>query len=105
MRVKAPLAFEIPMLGPEGAYVLSYAPTDEWDGEIAVCIGAVSMRWAVLNVEQDERGLRLAGMTCGSGPLWNDAFWFELWPHADPPKIDYFGDRILWRSDFCSPRG
>jgi hypothetical protein len=103
MRIKAPPAFDISMSGPEGAYTLSYAPTDDWDGEIAVSIGGISMRWAVLNVEEDQKGLRLGGMTSGSEPLWRDAFWFELWPEADQPRIDYYGDRILWRSD-AGPR-
>jgi hypothetical protein len=99
MRIKTPPPFEITMCGSEGPYTLAYAPTDDWDGEIAVCIGEVSMRWPVLNVEEDEAGFRLGGMTSGSEPLWNDAFWFELSPNANPPRIDYFGNRVLWRSD------
>ncbi len=99
VRAKAPPPFDIQISGPEGAYVLSYAPTDDWGGEIAVCINGVAMRWAVLDVEQDDQGLRLGGMTCGSKAVWNDEFWFELWPEADVPRIDYYEDRVVWRSD------
>jgi hypothetical protein len=42
----------------------------------------------------------MSGMTVGSDEILGDQFWFQLWPRLAPKRIDYFGDRVLWRSDY-----
>jgi hypothetical protein len=99
MRIKAPWAFDMTMSGPEGEYTLSYAPIDGWDGEISVTIAGIEMTWPVFTVTRKNVGLCLGGMTTGTVELWNDTFWFELWPELDIPRIDYWGNQVIWRSD------
>jgi hypothetical protein len=32
-----------------------------------------------------------------------DSFWFSLYPQARPPRIEYWGNQIIWRLD-CEAR-
>src|SRR3954468_22924459 len=73
MRTTVPPAFSMTFLGPEGPYTIRFEPTDDWDGIIDVSIGALVMRWAVVDAQkEDGGGLVLGGMTTGSDELWND---------------------------------
>lgn len=86
--------------GLEGPYAIRFESTDEWDGVIDVSIGGVTMRWDVVNADQEGGGgIVLGGMTSGSAKLWNDQFWFELRLGDTPPVIQYWGDRVIWRED------
>src|SRR4051812_35709769 len=100
MRTTVPPAFSMTFSGPEGPYTIRFEPTDDWDGIIDVSIGALVMRWAVVDAEkEDGGGLVLGGMTTGSDELWNDQFWFELRFTDSPPVIQYWGNQVLWRED------
>jgi hypothetical protein len=100
MRTTVPPAFDLSFAGTEGAYIIKFQPTDEWDGIVDVSIGGVKMRWDVLNADREEAGgLVLGGMTSGSESLWNDQFWFELRLDDTPPVIRYWGDKVVWRED------
>jgi hypothetical protein len=100
MRTTVPPAFDKTFAGPEGTYILTFRPTDEWDGIIDVSIAGSEMRWAVVDADVDEAGgVVLGGMTSGSESLWNDQFWFELRLDDAPPVIRYWGDQVVWRED------
>jgi hypothetical protein len=100
MRTRSPPPFRITLTGPDGRYELSYAPLDDWAGTIEVRIKSVAMSWHVVRYEEEDGQFSMSGMTVGSDEIWGDQFWFELWPHLAPARIDYFGDRVLWRSDY-----
>ena len=57
------------------------------------------MVWSIEAADDQGGDVVLSGITTGSERVWRDAFWFNLRPDADTPRIDYFGDRVLWRSD------
>jgi len=100
MRTGVPPAFSMSFVGPDGAYNLSFHPTDEWDGRIDVMIGGQTMRWEVVDADrEDDGGIVLGGMTTGSELLWNDEFWFEIRLNDAPPVIRYWGDKVVWRED------
>jgi hypothetical protein len=100
MRTTVPQAFSMTFNGPEGPYTIHFRPTDEWDGIIDVSIGGITMRWDVVNADQEEDGgVVIGGMTSGSEPLWQDKFWFDLRFDDTPPVIQYWGDRVIWRED------
>ena len=100
MRVRTPKPFTVTMAGPEGSYNLSFSPIDEWDGVIDVAIGGIQMAWPVTRIEQEEGGrVCLSGMTVGAEEVWNDQFFFQLWTGLYPPTIEYWGDRVIWRTD------
>jgi hypothetical protein len=100
MRVKSGSAFKIMLTGVDGRYELAYRPIDEWAGVIDVTIKGLAMSWHAVHFEEVEGKRSVGGMTVGSDEIWGDQFWFELWPDTIPVRIDYFGDRVLWRSDF-----
>jgi len=58
------------------------------------------MSWYVVRYDDEDGQLSMSGMTVGSDEIWGDQFWFQLWPRSAPARIDYFGDRVLWRSDY-----
>lgn len=100
MRTTVPPAFSLGFTGPEGPYTVRFEPVDEWEGEINVCIGGLSMCWQVVNADEEDNGsVVLSGMTDGSGALWSDQFWFELHVSATPPLLRYWGNQIVWRED------
>jgi hypothetical protein len=103
MQMLVPEAFSLVLVGPEGPYALAFRPTATWEGEIDTCIAGCVMRWPVEHADHGGEGLCLSGMTVGSEVLWRDQFWFELRPEARPPRIDYWGDRFVWRSDAAVP--
>ncbi len=85
---------------PEGIYTVCYEAADEWDGRIKMTIGGVPVCGEVLLVEIEKDGGRaFMGPTSGFNALYNDEFWFELRPDRQPPMIEYFADRVLWRRD------
>jgi hypothetical protein len=87
------------MIGPEGQYTLQFAPdpNDEWEGGIDVLFPNETRWWPVLRVDSDENGMSLGGMA--SIDAWKDSFWFSLWPEAHPPRIEYWGNQVIWRID------
>ncbi len=87
------------MTGPEGCYRLTYSAGNETDSVIEVEIAGQTMRWAIETVTRTGEGVSLSGMTSGTQAIWQDQFWFEFFPDAEPPRIDYWGDRVLWRTD------
>lgn len=100
MRITVPPAFNMTFVGPEGPYTVRFQPIDDWDGMIDVSIGGETMRWSVVDADQEETGgLVLGGMTTGSEKLWNDQFWFALRLSDAPPVIQYWGDQVIWRQD------
>ena len=92
-------SFQVTVTGPEGRYRLFHTPCDDSDGKIEVTIVGLAMTWHVDVVMEDESGVVLCGMTVGSQAIWQDQFWFELRPNALPSRIEYWGDRTLWRRD------
>jgi hypothetical protein len=101
MRLHAPSPFKVTLDSPDGGYDLTFSPIDEWDGVFDVVIAGKQMFWPVTEIEQDEEGrVCFSGMTVGSEDVWNDQFFFQLWTKATPPKIEYWGDKIVWRIDF-----
>ncbi len=100
MRVQSPSPFTITMTGPDGRYELAYVRLDDWAGVIKVKIKGASMSWHVVRFDDDDGKFSMSGMTVGSDEIWGDQFWFQLWPRAAPVRIDYFGDRVLWRTDY-----
>lgn len=100
MRTTVPAAFSLTFAGPEGAYAVHFKPTDAWEGVIDVSIGGLPMRWYVVDADrEDSGGVVLGGLTDGSGPLWNNQYWFELRCEDAPPLIRYWGDQVIWRED------
>jgi hypothetical protein len=87
------------MVGPEGCYRLTYSGGGDGVTKVEVAISGLTMTWPVVIMIEEDDGITLCGMTSGSQALWRDQFWFELRPDARPPRIDYWGDQILWRSD------
>ncbi len=102
MRVKTPDPFSITLLGPQGTYALSFSryASSEWEGFLDVRIGEYAMHWEVEQVDDEGGVIVLSG---GTGyetvQLWGDSFWYELFPFSNPPRIDFFGDRVLCRTD------
>jgi hypothetical protein len=88
------------MTGADGRYELAYERLDDWAGIIKVSISGVAMSWHVVRFDNTDERLSMSGMTVGSDEVWGDQFWFELWPEATPMRINYFGDRVLWRTDY-----
>lgn len=100
MRTTVPAAFDVAFIGPEGPYTIHFTPTDQWDGIIDVSIGGLAMRWHVVEADKEETGaVVLGGMTQGSEPIWDDAFWFELRISDEPKLIRYWGNQVIWRED------
>ena len=101
MRVHVPRPFRMIMSRPEGPYQLTCLPFDDdpWKGWIAVQIAGRRMGWPVQTVHDNGSGPEIGGLTIGTFEIWGDVFWYSLQPHAEPPRIDYFGNRALWRSD------
>jgi len=100
MRIKAPQEpFEVTFGSADGPYTLKYSPLDEWDGRIAMVIRGVEVGGDVLQVDDDPDGRVFMGPTTNFSRLYNDEFWFELRPDRQPAVIEFFGDRVLWRSD------
>lgn len=88
------------MTGPDGPYLLDYRPLNEWDdGVIQVSIRGASMVWRVQAAFLTDGQIGVGGMTDGSEEIWRDEWWFDFWLGAIPPRIDYWGNRVLWRSD------
>lgn len=103
MRTTVPAAFDVAFTGPEGPYTIQFKPTDQWDGVIDVSIGGLAMRWHVVDADEEETGeVVLGGMTDGSEPIWDDAFWFELRIGNAPPLIRYWGNQVIWREDLAA---
>ena len=93
------------MTGPEGRYELacSRLSDDPWEGQIDVTMSGVKDNWGIeAAYDPCEGGEGICLMGLAQLDAWGDAFWFHLWPEANPPRIDYFGDRVLWRSDICA---
>lgn len=85
--------------GPEGRYLLTYNACPNTNGRVDAEIRGVTMKWFVQVIDQGDEGVSLSGMTSGSQAIWHDQFWFELLPEATPPRIDYWGNQVLWRTD------
>ena len=87
------------MVGPEGRYTLEFSPNpnDEWEGCVHAQFPSETTCWPVYRVDDDGSGPKLEGMA--GLDIWNNSFWFSLWPEAHPPRIDYWGNQVLWRSD------
>lgn len=100
MRVKTPEPFTLAMTGPDGAYDLHFVPHDDWDGEIAVVIAGHAMVWQVLTVDFEDGQLSLSGGTEGSESIWPTQFWFRLLPGRKQSRIEYWGNQVIWRTDF-----
>ena len=99
------MAFTMTFEGPEGAYDIAFSPTDFGDGEIAVSIAGVDMLWDVVHASKEEGGsLELGGMTSGSEAIWQDCFWFSLCLDESTPRIEYWGDQVIWRTDYAALR-
>ncbi|MGF6227924.1 hypothetical protein QFZ27_001879 [Inquilinus ginsengisoli] len=101
MIVKAPAPFSIVMIGPEGPYELKFRPyaTDPWEGEIDVVIAGEATTWSVEKVFREDEGLALGGMAGAN--VWKTSYWFMLWPDARPPRIEYWGEGVIWRTDIA----
>lgn len=100
MRLPAPVTFNVTLAGPEGSYELAFHPIDEWDGVIDVVIAGRRMAWPVTRIEQDKEGrVCFSGVTVGAEAVWNDQYFFQLWTGPAPPKIEYWGDKVIWRTD------
>ena len=55
--------------------------------------------WPVNVVERSPDGeLILSGMA-DMKDQWGDGFWFDLLVEPGPPRISYYGDRVIWRVD------
>jgi hypothetical protein len=102
LRVGVPPAFRITFEAPESRYDVAFTPTDPWNGEIIVSIAGVEMQWDVVDASTDEAGhLTLGGLTSGSEDIWQDCFWFSLCLDPNARRIEYWGNQIIWRTDFA----
>ena len=63
MRTTVPAAFSLAFTGPEGSYTIHFEPTDEWDGIIDVSIGGHTMRWWVVNADEEDSGAVVLGLS------------------------------------------
>ena len=100
MRVPAPEPFSVSFIGDEGRYTMHFRPTDEWDGVFELAIAGQTLVWPVLTIDRTESGeLTFAGATDGGDALWDDQFWYVVRTEPAPPTINYYGDRVLWRTD------
>lgn len=97
--MNSPASFDLSVTGPEGSYRLIYTAGGDEEGSIEVEIAGVTMTWFVEVVSQNDDGVTLSGMTTGSQSIWQNQFWFELRPEANPPRIEYWGNQVLWRTD------
>ncbi len=96
-------SFDLMMTGPEGPYALAFRSTNDGDGEIDVTICGHGMTWWVTRIEKEDDGkVCLSGMTQGSEDLWNDQFFFMLRVGSGEPTIEYWGDKVLWRTDMSA---
>lgn len=89
--------------GPEGKYDIAFTPTDQSDGEIRVSIAGIDMLWDVVHASKEEgdNPLEIGGLTSGSEAIWQDQFWFSLCLDEVAPRIEYWGNQIIWRTDFA----
>lgn len=75
--------------------------SSEWEGYFSVHLGSSEMHWPMEAAYDDDGELSLQGMTSWeTADVWGDVFWFILLPHATPPRIEFWGDRVLCRTDF-----
>jgi hypothetical protein len=88
------------MTGPHGAYDLQFVACDDWDGEIFVVICGHSMVWQVVSIDFEDGQSSLSGMTVGSDSIWPTQFWFVLFPALGRSRIEYWGNQVIWRTDF-----
>jgi hypothetical protein len=104
MRITAPEPFTVHLSGPEGPYRLAFRPSaDRCAGNFDVEIAGTSIVWPVEVIERQEGGeLVLSGFADTS--FWDDVFWFELIAEPSPPRITYWGDKVIWRTDYGEGR-
>jgi hypothetical protein len=99
MRVTEIRSLTAKYVGPEGPYVIRFAPSQEgWDGTIDVEIAGKAMRWSVEAIDRGEGGLTVSGMTA-TADVWGDSFWFEAVIEPCPGHITYWGNQLIWRTD------
>jgi hypothetical protein len=103
MRIRTPDPFSIKLLGPQGLYTLAFCryASSEWEGFLDVEAADHTMRWEVESVDDEDGVIVLSG---GTGfetvELWGDSFWYRLFPFSDTPHIEFWGDRVLCRTDY-----
>ena len=95
-------SFQLKLEGPDGLYLIDFAPTGKGEGKIEVSIAGHQMTWPVegTSVGDSDREF-LGGMTVGSEVIWGSVFWFELHLNNSPPLMRYWGDKAIWREDLA----
>jgi hypothetical protein len=98
----APTPFIARFTGPEGHYALEFEPSATQHGTIKTEIGGKQMTWHVDFVDVDQNGgTTLGGLTKGTEGVWGDCYWFNIQAGADAPYIEYWGNQVLWRTDWA----
>jgi hypothetical protein len=93
------------MIGPQGPYILTFSryASSEWGGYLDVQVGDHTMHWEVEEVEDEEGEIILSGLTgFETEELWGDVFWFRLFPYSGIPHIEFWGDRVICRTDYVA---
>lgn len=96
---KKPPPFAVRVLGPTADYEIAYL-SDSGRGRLSVSgLTAEPLIWFVDYSEPTaEDGWELGGISHGTKPLWGDVYWFSLFL-GTRRRIEYWGDRVLLRTD------
>ena len=105
MRIKVPDSLSIAMQGPQGPYSLSLSryKSSEYEGWFDVTLDGKSMRWEVEEVTEENGVTYIEGLTgFETEEVWGDVYWYRLYPYEQPGRIQFWGDRVLCRTDYAA---
>jgi len=83
---------------PNGTYKLTISETEQHDAIVEFL--DKKDYWSILYKEQSGRNFKLSGNTGGPSGILDVSYWYELIV-CSKPKINYWGDRIVLRTDFA----
>ncbi len=99
MQTEAPVPFTVTLHGPDDPYSLRFVPdANGLEGRLMVSTGDVWRPFGT--VEQIERRATGELVLSGMGGLSeHETYWYELVAEPAPPRITYWGDRVIHRID------
>jgi hypothetical protein len=82
---------------PNGTYKLTISESEQHDAIVEFL--DKKDYWSILCKEQSDSTFKVSGNTGGPSEILEDFYWYEL-IICSKPMINYWGDRVILRTDF-----